>query len=79
MTAQTMHELLEMIARRPFSLQAAAEFGFGPNAGRPPAYQGLMRFAFPLDGVPRGRGVSVKPQKRVPRVAASGARLQGPC
>jgi len=46
----TMPELLEIIPRGPFSLQAAAEFGFGPNAGRPSAYQGLMRLAFPLDG-----------------------------
>jgi DNA-3-methyladenine glycosylase II len=40
----------EIIPRGPFSLQAAAEFGFGPNAGGPPAYNGLMRLAFPLDG-----------------------------
>jgi DNA-3-methyladenine glycosylase II len=45
-----MAELLEIVPRGPFSLQAAAGFGFGPNAGRPPAYQGLMRLAFPLDG-----------------------------
>jgi len=31
-----------------FSLQAAAEFGFGPNA--PGAFDGVMRLAFALDG-----------------------------
>jgi DNA-3-methyladenine glycosylase II len=45
-----MRELLQIIPRGPFSLQAAAEFGFGPNAGRPPGDHGLMRLAFPLDG-----------------------------
>ncbi len=32
-----------------FSLRAATEFGFGPNEGRPPAFDGAMRLAFPLD------------------------------
>lgn len=36
--------------RGPFSLRAAAGFGFGPNEGRPPAFDGAMRLAFPLDG-----------------------------
>jgi len=45
-----MPELLEIIPRGPFSLQAAAEFGFGPNAGRRLSYQGVMRLAFPIDG-----------------------------
>jgi DNA-3-methyladenine glycosylase II len=39
--------------RGPFSLRAAAEFGFGPNEGRPPAFDGAMRLAFAVDG---GRG-----------------------
>lgn len=43
----------ELIPRGPFSLQAAAEFGFGPNAGRPPTFDGAMRLAFAVDG---GRG-----------------------
>lgn len=36
-----------------FSLRAAAEFGFGPNEGRPPRFDGAMRLSFPIDG---GRG-----------------------
>jgi DNA-3-methyladenine glycosylase II len=31
-------------------LKAAAEFGFGPNEGRPPPFDGAMRMAFALDG-----------------------------
>lgn len=46
----TVPELREIIPRGPFSLKAAAEFGFGPNAGRPPVYDGAMRLAFALDG-----------------------------
>ncbi len=42
-----------LVPRGPFSLKAAAEFGFGPNAGRLPAFDGAMRLAFPVDG---GRG-----------------------
>jgi DNA-3-methyladenine glycosylase II len=34
----------------PFSLRAAAGFGFGPNEGRPPPFAGAMRLAFPIDG-----------------------------
>lgn len=48
-----MREPLELVPRGPFSLRAAAEFGFGPNEGRPPAFDGAMRLAFALDG---GRG-----------------------
>jgi len=44
---------LVLIPRGPFSLRAAAEFGFGPNEGRLSAFDGAMRLAFPLDG---GRG-----------------------
>jgi len=40
----------ELIPRGPFSLTAAAEFGFGPNEGRPPPFDGAMRLAFPVDG-----------------------------
>jgi len=46
-------EALTLTPRGPFSLRAAAEFGFGGNDGRPPPFDGLMRLAFPLDG---GRG-----------------------
>jgi DNA-3-methyladenine glycosylase II len=41
---------VEIIPRGPFSLKAAAEFGFGPNEGRPPPFDGAMRLAFALDG-----------------------------
>lgn len=41
---------LEIRPRGPFSLRAAAEFGFGPNAGRPPPFDGTMRLAFAVDG-----------------------------
>lgn len=33
----------------PFSLRAAAQFGFGPTEGRAGAFDGAMRLAFPLD------------------------------
>jgi DNA-3-methyladenine glycosylase II len=48
-----MSELVQITPRGPFSLPAAAGFGFGPNEGRPPAFDGAMRLAFPVDG---GRG-----------------------
>jgi DNA-3-methyladenine glycosylase II len=35
--------------RGAFSLRAAAEFGFGPNAGRINDFDGMMRLAFPVD------------------------------
>lgn len=37
----------------PFSLEAAATFGFGPTEGQPLRFDGAMRLAFPVDG---GRG-----------------------
>jgi hypothetical protein len=37
-----MSEALTLEPRGPFSLCAAAEFGFGPNQGRPPAFDGAM-------------------------------------
>jgi DNA-3-methyladenine glycosylase II len=40
--------LREIVPSGPFSLRAAAEFGFGPNAGA--AFDGAMRLAFPVDG-----------------------------
>jgi DNA-3-methyladenine glycosylase II len=48
-----MPEHFELPTRGLFSLRAAAEFGFGPTQGRPPAFDGAMRLAFPVDG---GRG-----------------------
>jgi DNA-3-methyladenine glycosylase II len=45
-----MTESAQIEPRGPFSLEAAAGFGFGPNEGRPPAFDGAMRLAFPLDG-----------------------------
>jgi DNA-3-methyladenine glycosylase II len=36
--------------RGPFSLKAAAEFGFGPTTGAAPAFDGAMRLAFAVDG-----------------------------
>jgi DNA-3-methyladenine glycosylase II len=41
---------LELLPRGPFSLRAAAEFGFGPNEGRRGAFDGAMRLAFAIDG-----------------------------
>jgi DNA-3-methyladenine glycosylase II len=43
----------KIVPRGPFSLPAASGFGFGPNEGRPPAFDGAMRLAFAVDG---GRG-----------------------
>ena len=48
-----MSERAQITPAGPFSLRAAAEFGFGPNEGRPPPFHGAMRMAFPVDG---GRG-----------------------
>lgn len=44
---------MEIVPRGPFSLEAAASFGFGPTEGATPAWDGTMRLAFPVDG---GRG-----------------------
>jgi len=46
-----------------FSLRAAAGFGFGPNAGRPPPFDGAMRLAFPVDGDCGYAGVVVRQQE----------------
>ena len=45
-----MSEALRLELAGPFSLRAAAEFGFGPTAGRAPRFDGAMRLAFPVDG-----------------------------
>ena len=43
-------EALTLEPRGPFSLRAAAEFGFGPSQGGAPEFDGAMRLAFALDG-----------------------------
>ncbi len=48
-----MTEREQLDPRGPFSLRAAAGFGFGPTEGRAPQFDGAMRLAFPVDG---GRG-----------------------
>ncbi len=42
-----------ILPRGPFSLRAAAEFGFGPNQGKAAPFDGAMRLALCVDG---GRG-----------------------
>jgi DNA-3-methyladenine glycosylase II len=42
--------MAQLIPRGAFSLEAAATFGFGPNEGRPPRFDGTMRLAFAVDG-----------------------------
>ncbi len=44
----------------PFSLAAAASFGFGPNTGRPEPDSGLMRFAFAGDDLDTYVGAVVR-------------------
>jgi DNA-3-methyladenine glycosylase II len=44
----------ELPSRGPFSLRAAAEFGFGPSEGRRLTFDGVMRLAFPLDAPATG-------------------------
>jgi DNA-3-methyladenine glycosylase II len=45
-----MPATLPLTFRGPFSLPAAAEFGFGPNEGRRASFDGALRLAFPVDG-----------------------------
>ncbi len=42
--------MAELNPHGPFSLRAAAEFGFGPNERGADAFDGAMRLAFPVDG-----------------------------
>jgi DNA-3-methyladenine glycosylase II len=44
----------------PFSLSAAASFGFGPNMARPKPEGDLMRLAFVLDGYSEHAGVALR-------------------
>jgi len=53
-------EPLTIVARGPFSLAAAARFGFGPSSGRAQEFDGTMRLAFPLDGGAGYAGVAVR-------------------
>jgi len=46
--------------RGPFSLRAAAEFAFGPSAGRAPPFDGALRLAFGIDGGEGYAGVVVR-------------------
>lgn len=55
-----MSASLTIEPRGPFSLRAAAEFGFGPNAGRRPAFDGAMRLAFAIDGGDGYAGVVIR-------------------
>jgi DNA-3-methyladenine glycosylase II len=44
----------------PFSLQLAAGFGFGPDEGRPPADEAVMRLAFLLDDLTTHAAVTLR-------------------
>jgi 3-methyladenine DNA glycosylase/8-oxoguanine DNA glycosylase len=44
----------------PFSLDAAAAFGFGPNTGRPRPGEHLMRLAFVTDDMEHQAGAAVR-------------------
>ncbi len=51
---------LTLHPRGPFSLRAAAEFGFGPTQGRAPEFDGVMRLAFPIDGGDGHAGAAIR-------------------
>jgi DNA-3-methyladenine glycosylase II len=56
-----MTELLRMPVDGPFSLAAAAAFGFGPNPGRPsPARAAVMRLAFVTDDLRHQAGAVIR-------------------
>lgn len=55
-----MTERFTIVPRGPFSLRAAAGFGFGPSTGRPKPEGDLMRLAFPVDGFERHAGVVLR-------------------
>ena len=50
-------EKLRMVVDGPFSLTAAAAFGFGPSTGRPYPFDDLMRLAFVTDDLQHQVGV----------------------
>jgi DNA-3-methyladenine glycosylase II len=60
MGAQQVTELVHMPVDGPFSLAAAAAFGFGPNTGRPHPDDRLMRLAFVADDLRHQVGVAVR-------------------
>jgi DNA-3-methyladenine glycosylase II len=53
-------EQLRMAVDGPFSLAAAAAFGFGPNTGRPDPAENLMRLAFVADDLRHQVGVLLR-------------------
>ena len=58
-----MTELVRMPVDGPFSLAAAAAFGFGPNTGRPfPAGDVVMRLAFVTDDLRHQAGARIRQQ-----------------
>jgi DNA-3-methyladenine glycosylase II len=58
----------------PFSLAAAASFGFGPNTGRPKPDGELMRLAFVVDGYREQAGVVLRQQGETIEATVEGAR-----
>jgi DNA-3-methyladenine glycosylase II len=46
----TSSHTAQLVPVGPFSLEAAATFGFGPTEGQPLRFDGAMRLAFPVDG-----------------------------
>jgi DNA-3-methyladenine glycosylase II len=46
----TSSHTARLVPAGPFSLEAAATFGFGPTEGQPLRFDGAMRLAFPVDG-----------------------------
>jgi DNA-3-methyladenine glycosylase II len=46
----TSSHTARLVSVGPFSLEAAATFGFGPTEGQPLRFDGAMRLAFPVDG-----------------------------
>lgn len=57
----TVTELVRMPVDGPFSLAAAAAFGFGPNTGRPtPVGEAVMRLAFVTDDLRHQAGAVVR-------------------
>lgn len=49
-----------MAVEGPFSLAAAASFGFGPGTGRPYPTDGVMRLAFVADDLSRHVGALIR-------------------
>jgi DNA-3-methyladenine glycosylase II len=56
---QTTTQGFEIVPRGPFSLRAAAGFGFGGSIGAPP-FDGAMRLAFAVDGFDEHAGVLLR-------------------